>query len=131
MLNPAGNRVHGFHFVLHSDFAGPAMLKDRALAGLARKAGVSLYSSQPASCSPGRTGLTLRLGGSSSHFSIDLNCSPPPRLHAARRRGGSGPGHAFREKRGCGRSKNHFSDINALLPRVLRIIESWDDLGRI
>lgn len=137
LLNPAGNRIHGGQFMLHSDFAGPALLKDRALAGLARKAGASLYCDQPDSCAPGRTGLTLRLAGGSVHFSVDLAASPPG--VTARPVAGPVLSHATLDslerlvaaaalsaKKEAAAGAKTIAGIIALLPRLLRIIESWD-----
>jgi len=137
LLNPAWNRLHGRHFVLHYDPAGPALLEDPALAALARKTGATLALGQPAACAPGSTSFTLRLGGSSAVFSADLNQSPPsvsaapaggPVLTAAVSDGVArlAASAALAAQK---RNRDGAGALAALLPGVLAAVEDWDRAG--
>jgi len=136
LLNPAPNRLHGAHFVLHYDLAGPAVLSDPALAGLAARTGASFSLDQPAACAPGRTGLTILAGGLACGFAVDLNAAPPlvtPRqagsqpLSPAARAGFARliAAAAARAKKQNAASAQNAEALAALLPRVLELVEDW------
>ena len=136
LLNPAPNRVHGAHFVLHYDLAGPALLRDPALAGLAARTGTSFSLDQPAACAPGRTGLTVRAGELSAGFAVDLNAAPPlvtPRQPGSRQLSPAAlagfarliTAAAARAKAQRAAGSKKTSALAALLPKVLTLVEDW------
>lgn len=136
LLNPAPNRLHGAHFVLHYDLAGPALVSDPALAGLAARTGASFSLDQPAACAAGRTGLTVRAGELSGSFAVDLDAAPPlvtPRQPGSRPLSPAAQAGfarliaaaAARAKKERAANSKKAGALTALLPRVLALVEDW------
>lgn len=137
LLNPAPNRVHGAHFVLHFDIEGAVMLRSRALGALLAREAVSIRGAQPAACAPGRTSFTAATPGRSSVFDVTLS----PGLPAVGIRTDAGEplpapmaeslarifsAAAAEAKKTVSARRAALRELKALLPGVLAAAEDWD-----